>query len=67
MLPPLHVQWYAMQNPRVVRKSVRGRVHKVGKVWDMNTSLSYTLGLLALPLPYSFYLGWGPRALLRSS
>ena len=67
MLPPLHVQWYAMQNPWVARKSVWGRVHKVGQVWDMNTSLSYTLGLLALPLPCSFYLGWGPRALLHSS
>ena len=67
MLPPLHVQRYAMQNPQVAHKSIWGRVHKVGKVWDMNTSLSYTLGLLVLPLPCSFYSGWGPHALLRSS
>ena len=44
-----------------------GQGDKVGQVWDMNTSLSYILGLLVLPLPCSFYLGWGPRALLHSS
>ena len=59
MLPPLLAQRYAMQNPRVARKSVRGRVHKVGQVCDINTSLSYTLGLLALP-PLLLPLGLRP-------